>query len=157
MLTLIAYLTGHFTQAKVEEFVSQNATSWGTHEMHVRMSWGYWKPLEANVVALTMPSHSLLGYHHQTQTEANQLTLVRKKSPPLGIPLAALDDMREEYRRLVCEIVMRDLHNYVPIAYDDQESELPERLLEAICSFYGAGLAAGQEVIHHLYIVGVKC
>jgi hypothetical protein len=65
--------------------------------------------------------------------------------------------MREEYRRLVCEIVMRDLHNYVPIAYDDQESELPERLLEAICSFYGAGLAAGQEVIHHLYIVGVKC
>jgi hypothetical protein len=55
--------------------------------------------------------------------------------------------MPEEYRRIVNEIVTTDLDMYVPIVYDDQDSKLPERLLKAICSFYSAGLAAGQEVI----------
>lgn len=143
---------GHFTQAKVEAFVSKNATSWGLEEMQIRMTWGYWKPIQASVVALTMPSNSRLGYHHQTTataaTASSPPPIVRKKSPPLGIPLAALDDMTEEYRCLVREIVMGDLENYVTIAYNDQESDLPERLLQVICSFYRAGLVAGQEVIH---------
>jgi hypothetical protein len=138
---------GHFTQAKVEEFVSKNATSWGKDEMHIRMTWGYWKPLTATVVALTLPSNSRLGYQHQTNvTEDKQLALVRKRSPPLGIPLAALGDMREEYQGLVRDIVKGDLDRYVPIAYDDQATNLPEHLLHVICSFYRTGLAAGQEV-----------
>jgi hypothetical protein len=54
--------------------------------------------------------------------------------------------MKEEYRRMVNDIVLVDLENYVPVPYDDQESDLPERLLHIVCSFYRAGLAAGQEV-----------
>jgi hypothetical protein len=121
--------------------------SWGSYEMHVRLDWGYEKPLEATVVALALPSQSRLAFHHQAQGgTGKEPTLVRKRSPPLAIPLASFEDMKEEYRRMVNDIVMGDLENYVPVPYDDQESDLPERLLHIVCSFYRAGLAAGQEV-----------
>jgi hypothetical protein len=146
-LTVIAYLTGHLTQAKVEEVVAQNTTSWGRYEMHVRMDWGYDRPLEATVVALTLPSQSRLAYQHQANGGASkELQLVRRKSPPLGIPLASFENMKKEYQHMVREIVMGDLENYVPVPYDDQVSDLPERLLQIICSFYRAELAADQEV-----------
>ena len=115
--------------------------------MRVRMDWGYEKPLEAAVVALILPSQSRLAYHHQTNgTVAKKPTLVRKKSPPLGIPLASFEDMKDEYQKMVRSIVMGDLEKYVPVPYDDQKSDLPERLLQILCSFYRAGLAADQEV-----------
>jgi len=66
-------------------------------------------------------------------------TLVRKRSPPLGIPLAAMDEMEDIYAQYVQEIVQNDLMEYVPCAYTDQESMLPERLLGAVCKFYIAG------------------
>lgn len=142
---------GHFTRAKVEDFVRKNTTSWGTQEMHIQMNWGYRGLLRASVVALSVPSDSRLHYQHQAQANrTSQPALVRKKSPPLGIPLAALDSMGDEYRRYVHEIVTNDLDSYVPTAYSQQDWDLPKHLLEAISSFYRAGLAAGQEVIYTL-------
>lgn len=148
---------GHFTKANVEKFVSDNATGWGLHEMVIRMTWGYWKPLEATVVSLEIHGNSQIGIHHQTSANGtNRPTLVRKTSPPLGIPLAAMDDMQEEYRVLLQRIVHDDLINYVSIAYDDQESELPERLLKSLGTFYCASKVAGDEVLQQPFHSIVK-
>jgi hypothetical protein len=49
---------GHFTKANVEKFVAQNATTWGTECMAVRMTWGYRRLLRAEVVALTLRSNA---------------------------------------------------------------------------------------------------
>jgi hypothetical protein len=141
---------GHFTKANVEEFVSNNATGWGSYEIRIQMMWGYWKPLVANVVTLEIHSNSQIGFQHQTAANGtSRPALVRKTSPPLGIPLAAMDDMQDEYRHLVHNIVHDDLLNYLSIAYDDQESNLPERLLTTIGNFYCASKASGDEVLHH--------
>jgi hypothetical protein len=138
---------GHFTKDNVEQFVSQNASGWGSQEIFIRMKWGYWKPIEATVVSLQIHGNSQIGFHHSTiPNGTNRPTLVRKDSPPLGIPLAAMDDMQEEYRLLTHRIVHEDVSNYVSIAYDDQDSELPERLLTSIGAFYSASKAAGYEV-----------
>lgn len=136
------YLNGHFTQANVEKFVSNNATGWGTQFMFVRLSWGYQGLIGAEVVALTLKSNSEMGFHHQTKVIDNMITrptLVRKNSPPLGIPLAAVDEMQNEYSRYIQNIVQNDIMGYVPVAYVDQGSVLPQRLLAAICSFYSVG------------------
>ena len=147
VLTVIEYLTGHITQANIEQAVSQHGTSWGKQEILIRMDWGYEKLLEARVVALILPSQSQLEYQHQAVgPNLKSPELVRKKSPPLGIPLASFEDMKVEYRNMVRDIVMGDLESYVEVPYDNQESELPEHLLGIICTFYRAGLAAGQEV-----------
>jgi hypothetical protein len=112
------------------------------------MIWGYRVPLSARVVALEIPSNSQIGFQHQTTTvDGGRPTLVRKKSPPLGIPLAAMDDMQEEYRGLIRNIVHDDLANYVPIAYDDQDSDLAERLLTTVGQFYCASKDYGNEVL----------
>jgi hypothetical protein len=143
------YLNGHFTQANVENFVTSNATGWGNKYMSVRLSWGYQGPIPAEVVNLTLRANSEMGFHHQTKTVDGMVTrpiLVRKKSPPLGIPLAAVDEMQNEYSRYIQNIVQNDIAGYVPIAYVDQGSELPERLLAAICSFYNAGWEKDHEV-----------
>ena len=141
---------GHFTKANVEKFVSDNATGWGIHEIVIRMTWGYWRPLEATVVSLEIHGNSQIGVHHQASANGkNRPTLVEKTSPPLGIPLAAMDDMEEEYRVLLQGIVHDDLINYVSIAYDDQASELPERLLTSLGTFYCASKVAGVEVLYH--------
>lgn len=138
---------GHFSRQNVEKFVSENATAWGNQEMTIRMMWGYWKPIEAKVVSLKIRGNSQIGVHHQFAADGKcRPTIVRKTSPPLGIPLAAMDDMQEEYRILLQGIVRDDLMSYVSIAYDDQESDLPERLLSSLSTFYCASKLAGSEV-----------
>lgn len=134
------YLMGHFTKANVEQFVASNASSWGTQYFLIRMDWGYRKFLTAEVVALALRSNSEMGFQHQTvQQEGSRPALVRKQSPPLGIPLAAMDDMQDVYSRYIQDIVQSDLAEYVPVAYPDQETEFAERLLGVIGSFYDAG------------------
>jgi hypothetical protein len=139
---------GHFTRANVENFVTQNASAWGTERFNVRMTWGYRKLLEADVVALALRSGSSeMGFQHQTLSHGNaRPVLVRKQSPPIGIPLAAMDDMQSIYSTYIQDIVQSDLAEYVPVAYTDQISEFPEELLGAICNYYSAGLAIDNEV-----------
>jgi len=142
------YLMGHFTKANVESFVSQNAKSWGKQQMTVKMTWGYHRALEADVVALALKENSQMAVAHATvyTNGPSKPTLVRKSSPPLGIPLAAMDEMGDIYAKYVQEIVQNDLAEYVPVAYTDQESRLPERLLAAVCKFYIAGHEQDNEV-----------
>jgi len=46
---------------------------------------------------------------------------------------------------LVRQIVTDDLKNYISVPYDDQFSDLPERLLQTIANFYSAAQAAGDK------------
>ena len=143
---------GHFTRANVEEFVRNNATAWGTQEIVIRMTWGYWEPLVATVVPLEIHGNSQIGVHHQASVDGtNRPTLVRKSSPPLGIPLAAMDDMQADYHFLLQGIVRDNLSKYVSIAYDDQDSDLPERLLTSIGTFFRESKDAGDEVLQHQF------
>jgi len=148
-LIRIDYLVGHFNRPNVEAFVANNASSWGTEHLFVRMSWGYPKYLVANVVALTLRSSSSeMGF--QDQAIANGTSrplLVRKQSPPLGIPLAAMEEMENVYSRYIQEIVEGDLRAYISMAYKDQISMFPERLLGVVCSFYRNCFEADSEVI----------
>ncbi|KAG0650084.1 hypothetical protein D0Z07_3228 [Hyphodiscus hymeniophilus] len=136
------YLMGHFTKANVEQFISKNAKAWGTHEMRIRMMWGYKEPIEVVVVGLDIHPDSELGINRQTIADR---THVQKVSPPVGIPLAAMDDMQEEYRRLVHNIVEDNLKHYLPIPYDDQDSMFSERLLRSLGDLYCASKTAGTE------------
>jgi hypothetical protein len=44
--------------------------------------------------------------------------------------------MQATYGNYTREIVNNDLAGYVPVAYVHQESNLPTRLLAAVCSYY---------------------
>jgi len=111
------------------------------------MNWGYRKPLEAIVVPLNVRTDSQLAYHHIVDTdEMGRPTIVKKQSLPLGIPLAAMEDMQDEYCSLIEDIAKNDLDSYVSVAYWPVR-DLPGRLLETISNFYRASLAAGEEVI----------
>lgn len=141
------YLMGHFTKSNVEQFVAKNATSWGTRYFFIKMDWGYRKYLTAEVVTLALRSNSEMGYQHQTiMLEGTRPALIRKQSPPLGIPLAAMDDMQDIYSRYIQDIVQSDLEKYVPIAYPEQKTEFAEKLLGVVSSYYSAGHAADDEV-----------
>jgi len=141
------YLNSGFTLAKVEWYINQNVMSWGTQEMLVQMNWGYWKPLEARAVILQLSENSRLAYHHQSLAQGTDKPLLfKKKSPPVGIPLASMHEMQEQYCALVQDIVKINPNDYVRIAYSGQASDLPQRLLEVISAFYSAGMAAGDEV-----------
>jgi len=149
----------HFTQESVEKFVNENASGWGTQNLLITMTWGYRKHLEANVVALVLRSSSsqMAVTHQAIVSGSGRPTLVRKDSPPLGIPLAAMTEMKDAYSRYVQDIVKGDLAHYLAIAYDDQRSELPVRLLGAICTFYSTGLADGEEVIPNICVSLGSC
>lgn len=118
--------------------------------MFVRMDWGYRKLLKAEVVALEVRQDAPdIGFHHTTEKSTSpdgKAILVRRQSPPLGIPLAAMDDMQDEYSRYVQEIVQSDLKHYVPEAYFPDDSKLLTRLLGVVCDFYSVGLEADDEV-----------
>lgn len=144
------YLMGHFTRTNVENFVTRNASTWGTETFNVQMTWGYRKHLQAEVVALALRSGSTdMAFQHQTISQGGDAKpiLVRKESPPIGIPLAAMDDMQNVYSNYIQNIVQSDLVEYVPVAYTDQNYDMPEDLLGAVCNYYSAGLAVDNEVI----------
>lgn len=46
--------------------------------------------------------------------------------------------MKYKYNKYIREIVDSNLFGYLPVAYIDQESCLPERVLAAVCSYYTA-------------------
>ena len=78
-----------------------------------------------------------MGYFHQTVSSGiARPQLVRKPSPPLGIQLAAMDQVQDSCAKYVRDIVQSDVVLYIPTAYIDQESELPTRLLWAVASYY---------------------
>ena len=118
--------------------------------MLVKMDWGYRRPLRAEVVALKLRQNAPdAGWHDTTEKSLapdGREILVRKQSPPLGIPLAAMDDLQDEYSRYVQDIVQRDLKQYVPVAYFPEDSKLMTRLLGVVCDFYCVGLEADEEV-----------
>jgi hypothetical protein len=134
------YLNGQFTKANVENFVTSTASGWGSQLLNIKLNWGYQKPLDVEVVSL-VPRQKDSIYYQVSQvilpsSTATPPKLVRKTSPPLGIPLADLDEMQVVYRKYLRDIVDGDLFEYVPVAYVDQEYDLPERLLTSICSYY---------------------
>lgn len=145
------YLNGHFTKANVESFVTANATGWGKSPMRVRLDWGYQDRIGVEVVTLNVRANSEMSFHHQAEATHALNTrptqqLVRKNSPPLGIPLADVDELQNEYSLYVQKIVQEDIMKYVPCGYVDQESDLPERLLGAICNFYKVTRENDEEV-----------
>jgi len=136
------YLMGHFTKANVEQFISNNATGWGSQELRIRMMWGYTQSLEVTVVSLDIKPNSEIGIHRQTIADG---THVQKASPPLGIPLAAMDNMEDEYRLLVHNIVQNDLVNYLPVPYGNLDSTFSARLLRSLGTYYCSSKDSGNE------------
>jgi len=136
-LTWVEYLMGHFSEGSVELFINQNSSGWHNHEIPVRISWGGRRSLPVTVTALRMRDESSeIGFNNQAFVNAGRPTLVRRKSPPLGIPIASLDEMRNEYAEHIRNVLVKELDHYVSIAYDDQSSKLPERLLQSVCLYY---------------------
>lgn len=118
--------------------------------MLVKMDWGYRKLLKAEVVALKLRENAPdMGFQDTTEqsvTSDGRQILVRRQSPPLGIPLASMDGMENEFSRYVQDIVHSDLKQYVPVAYFPEDSTLMTRLLGVVCDFYTAGSEADEEV-----------
>ena len=116
----------------MEAFIRGHVDWWGTEKLEVEIYWGLQqKPLPADVVALRLkgnPQLALDGHGNPLQT--------MNHSPPLGIPLQDMAGIEKKYQDYVQDLVENFLPRYVDIAYDDQESMLPERLLGLICSFY---------------------
>jgi hypothetical protein len=106
------------------------------------------RAIDADVVDLKLPVNSELALTLQAKSlvSGESASLIRTASPPLGIPLADLDIMEQEYARYVQDIVTDDLSEYVNIAYSDQESTFPERVLGIICSFLLKSRSSDQDV-----------
>ena len=137
--------------------------------MTIRLMWGYWRPIEENVVAITVRrgSELELALHGHTNGGGSSYEVEIKKSAPLGLPLAAMHDMQTNYGRYVEEIVNDDLQNYVLKAYKRPQGRpgLPECLLQTITSFYTASVAADDKVWRPIkknqmecsHLTSVKC
>ena len=112
------------------------------------------RPIDADVVTLQLRARSELAFTNQVKSlgSGKKELLIRKISPPLGIPLVSIVSMERKYERYVQDIVTDDLYEYVDIAYDDQESTFPERLLGLICSFLSKSRSSDRDVRLLLYI-----
>jgi hypothetical protein len=131
------YLMGHFSESNIESFIEKHSIGWHNHEFPVRLSWGGRRLLPVTVSALRMRDGlSEIGFNNQSFVKDGRPRFVRRNSPPLGIPLASIDEMQEEYSNHVREVVVNDLDHYVSIAYDGQRSSLPTHILKAVCLYY---------------------
>ena len=138
---------GHFTRANIEAFVDRNATGWGNRQIPIRLGWGYRRTIHANVVALTLTPTSEMGFtHHAISFGSDRPALSRRQSPPLGIPMAAMEELEDAYSLYIREIVQNDLQSFVSVVFENQECKFAEQLFGAVCGYYLHGLQADEEV-----------
>ena len=127
-----------------------NATGWSSESLPIKLNWGLLRrPIEANVVTLRVrDSNSALTFSYQAERFdiAKRPLLTQHLSPPLGLPLADIMSMERTYQRYVQSVVKNDLQEYVNVAYDDQESLLPERLLDLVCVFFSSSQSTDRDV-----------
>ena len=143
----IEYNMLQFTEGKVTALLSE--VGWGTQKLRVRLSWGYYRTLEADVVNLTLRQNiGSLGFqHHAIANGANRPTLMRKPSPPLGITQESMSKTANAYSAYVEDIINKDLWSYATSgAYDEDDSPFAKRLLWTVSSYYLSGLQADEEV-----------
>lgn len=128
---------GHFSESNIESFIKKHSVGWLNHEFPVRLSWGGRRLIPITVAALQMRGGlSEIGINNQSFVKDGRPRFVRRNSPPLGIPLASMVEMQEEYSNHVREVVVNDLDHYISIAYDGQRSSLPKNVLQAVCLYY---------------------
>jgi hypothetical protein len=138
---------GHFTTANVESFVDQHASGWGTECLNIRLSWGCKELFTARMVALSMKNDQSEIGHHDTKTlEKGRPVYRRQNGPPLGIPLAAIVDMKKMVREHIRNVSRNHLAHYVAIAYNDQPSRAMEFILGSACDWYSKGVLENNEV-----------
>jgi hypothetical protein len=110
------------------------------------MNWGYKKGFKANAIIL---SNSFEHEYRPISTGHSGFVVRQRQSPPLGFPIAtAPRELQILYRGYIKEIVQCDLESYAPVAYTDQDSTVPQRLLGAVCLFYDALSMDGREVFN---------
>ncbi len=151
MLTAIDYLVGHLTPPNVETFVKNNVSAWGSHNFAVRVLWGCGQPFEVIVKNLFFrdSASSIAHVEQATVDPSGRAQLVSLECPPLGISMASsMRDMKQDFREYLRSLVKTDLSDYASCAYDEPDSEVPQRLLEAVCEWYTAGVESGKEVFH---------
>ncbi|TVY71538.1 hypothetical protein LSUE1_G006562 [Lachnellula suecica] len=148
-LTRLEYLNGHLNRTDVEAFVTRNAEGWGTKKMVVKMEWGYRRPMDVLVVPLKVRKNAPeLGWQNTSEKlmdAEGKERLVRRQSPPIGVPFSAMDDMQDQYARYIQDIVQSDIRHYIPAAYFPEDSKLMTRLLGVVSDFYEVGLEADEE------------
>lgn len=145
---------GHLRKANVEQFISNNASGWGSHEMSIRICWGYWQPLEVTVVTMFLHQGSDLGFQRQTAGSGTYGPVwIQTRSPPLGIPIPDMARLESAFGAYIRNITLTNLESYTDVAYDYQESELPELLLKSVCSWYTDGVSHYEEVSYIISIL----
>lgn len=124
--------------------------AWGSHNIAVQIVWGCGRPFEVIVENLFFSnSGSPVAHVEQAIVDSSgRAQLVRLECPPLGIPLAsAMKDLKQGFRDYLRNFVKTDLSDYAFAAYDEPDSEVPQRLLEAVCEWYTAGVESGKECL----------
>ena len=137
-----------FQEAEVASLLSQVA--WTKQKLRVRLSWGYCQTLEVDVVRIELRNtqSNPLAFQHQVMANGqNKPTLMRKPSPPLGVPSESVRLMESIHDKYISRIVDSGLERYVMEgAYNDDDSDLPKRLLGTICHYYQRCSEADEEV-----------
>jgi hypothetical protein len=115
------------------------------------MSWGHSKLLQTDV-AILVPredNSKTASKYNVSDLAVMQLTTNMESNLgiPLGIPLAALDNMQNTHSKYTRDLVTYGLMEYVDIAYTRNNSDLPKLLLKAICSYYLNTSATDYEVM----------
>jgi hypothetical protein len=137
-----------FQEAEVASLLS--SVAWTKQKMRIRLSWGYCHTLEVECVKIDIRDARTnpLTFQHQVLPNGQEKPiLMRKLSPPLGVPSEALRAMESIHDKYISRIVESNLEQYVlEGAYNDDDSELPKRLLGSVCHYYQRCSEADEEV-----------
>jgi len=137
-----------FQEAEVASLLS--TVAWTKQKLRVRLSWGYCHTLEVDCVRIDLRDARTnpLTFQHQVLPNGQDKPIImRKLSPPLGVPSESVRTMETIHEKYISRIVESNLDQYVlESAYNDDDSDLPRRLLGAICDYYQRCSEAEEEV-----------
>lgn len=137
-----------FQHAEVTSLLT--AVDWTQQNIRIRLSWGYCQTLEVDCVKIglrNLQSNPLVYQHQVLPNGQNKPFMMRKVSPAYGVSTAAFKMMDAIHEKYVSRIVDGGLDQYVSeAAYNDDDSDLPKRLLLILCQYYRRCMAAREEV-----------
>lgn len=123
--------------------------SWGRESISINMDWGLQSLIEVEVVAVSPSPDSSIVVQYQSNTDQyGQPQLTSSKSPLLGMPFETMASTQERLANYVQDFVRNDFHLdlYGRVAYDDEFSDIPGRLLKIVCNWHAKSRRHEEEV-----------
>ncbi|KAL8655040.1 MAG: hypothetical protein Q9210_001131 [Variospora velana] len=134
---------------KLRAFARQRVHRWLDNHMPVHLTWGYGRPIKVDVTEIeSIGTSLLLQYQYRLNLVTNQFELVKVPSPPLGMVLMPVAEMRRMFSEYLEELLGTSFWEFPEVCFRGDDCRVAKEFLIPIFKYHEAATANDWKMVH---------